>query len=195
MARPAVPLDVQAWGKSRASLAGLRGTDPAAAPDMGAQDNDERSQVVSIPPPEVNPIPTARDFFQQLKSATLAAGVGATVTTVPELRLKPGEVGVIKIVEIFVDAPTTLIDVTWALFVNGGPVPGFDNLSTFPRAATNLSIGFTGTIRLPPSAIVTMVITNNSVAGPWTVGAAYAGWRWNEQEGERYTGLPFLYVS
>lgn len=182
-----LPHDIASFGKPRPTAQDARNLIPGQSPAA------DKAVSVSIQAPEVVSIPSAQDFLVQLKTAALANVIGTTVDTA-ELRLNAGEYGVVKVVEIFVNAPTTAINVNWALLVNDAPVPGFDNLSTFPRAAANLSIAFTGTVRLPPSARVRVRITNLAATGPWDVGAAFAGWKWNAQQGERYTGLPFLYV-
>jgi len=155
----------------------------------------KRPTIVTIPPPEVEPIPTAKDFFRILRTAALAAVAGTQIiNTALRFQTTAGIVAAVKFVSLFADNPTALINVRWALLLNGAPAPGFDALTFSPRVAANFERTFPCTIRVPPSTTVQVVITNVDAAGPWTVGASFGGWFWNGQEGKRYTGLPYLYV-
>jgi hypothetical protein len=122
--------------------------------------------------------PFATDFFPIEKSQVLLAGAGQQIVlTGSQFELPPGDaIAVIKAVSIFADATTVLFDVDWSLQINQGPVSGWDHLTTFPRASSNLSIDFGGTIFVPQGAKIRMVATNNSAAGPWTIGGSYTGW-------------------
>lgn len=181
-----VPRDIAAFGRPRL---------PSAAKREGRPETPPRQTIVTIPPPEVEPIPTAKDFFRILRTAALAAGAGnQVVSTALRYQASGGIVAAIKFVSIFVDAPTALTNVVWSVLLNGAPAPGFDALTFSPRVAANFERTFPCTIRVPPNTTVQVVITNQDAAGPWTVGASFGGWGWNQQEGERYTGLPYLYV-
>jgi hypothetical protein len=91
--------------------------------------------------------------------------------------LQPGYAGVVRFVAIFIDAPTTLLDIQFILTVNNGPVPGWDNLRSFPRNANNISITTEGVVQLPQNAQLGITIVNQGV-GAFTVGASYGGWQW-----------------
>lgn len=148
--------------------------------------------VTSAPPPR-EPIPKTADIppFWQFKptfgidfyyntTGTLAAGAGSTLvlTGNPIIRLTPDYEGVVASVQIFVDAPTTLIDVDWMLRFNSSPVPGWSNLTTFPRAANSISIEFGGPVQVPSNTLIDVLVTNNAASGPWTVGVEVTGWSW-----------------
>lgn len=186
-----IPEDVQGFGRPR-SLAAARAE---AGVSAAGADIAPRPISINIPPPEVEPIPTARDFFNILKTVTIAAGPGTVIEPASLTRqFGPGVVAVIKYVSLFADAPTLATNVNWALLINGAPVPGWEALSFSPRVAANFERTFPGTVRIPPNANVQVRITNLS-ASAWDIGASFGGWQWNAAEGERYTGLPYLYVK
>jgi len=146
-------------------------------------------RAIRIPLPEDSPIPTASDFFASAASLVLPAGVGATIAG-PSLLLDESTVGVIRSVQIFVNAPTLAASILYRILANGRPITGLDALTFFPRVAANLEIVFGGTWRLRPGAQVTSVIENRSAVA-WTVGIAYSGWTWARLDGEQYTGVKY----
>jgi hypothetical protein len=126
---------------------------------------------------EVKPRSGIDTYFNQ--TGALAAVVNATVTFgVGLFELPPANVGVISYLTIFVDAPNATINVIWTLLLNGAPIPGWERITTFPRAANNLSIVYPGTIQIPQRSVVTVRVTNQAATGPWTVGAEVGGWHW-----------------
>lgn len=180
-----IPPDILARGRARAFSA------PALQHDADGR-RIPPARMVQIYPPEIYPIPSARDLFQIAKTLVLPAGAASTVTSAAvELQLPTGNVAVIRVVEIFIDAPTALADIDFTLFINRAPVAGFDRLSFFPRAASSLSKPFEGILRVPNGSFINMVATNRSAAGPWTVGMSFGGWSWPELDGEVYTGLTY----
>jgi hypothetical protein len=148
---------------------------------------------VTSAPPRREPIPKTADIppFWQFKppfgidfyfntTGTLAAGAGSTLvlTGNPAVQLTPDYEGVIGGMQIFVDAPTALINVVWSVLFNNSPVPGWSSLTTFPRAANSISIEFGGPLQVPANTLITVLATNNAASGPWTVGAEVTGWSW-----------------
>ena len=134
--------------------------------------------------------PFATDFTAIEKAEVLVA-VAGTVLALPgaTFQLPPGDfIAVVKAVTIFIDAPTLLTDVNWQLRINNGPVAGWDNLSTFPRVATNLSIDFGGTVFVSQGAQISMVAINNANTGPWTVGGQITGWYLSRADIDRVFG-------
>lgn len=161
---------------------------PVAAPGEGGA----TARVANLPPPWQFPIASAVDFFQQAQNMILPAGVGATITDAAlPLAMQDGYKAVVRSVVIFVDAPTTALSFFFTLLVNGAPVQGWDRLRTYPRSATNLSIGFEGVVRVPQNATISGIVTNENAAGPWTVGMNFAGWQWPLSDEQRIYGGDF----
>lgn len=143
-------------------------------------------------PPWLYEIESAQDYTIQATGA-LPGGAGQTFsdqTAAGVLQLLGTYVGVLSFITIFVDAPTTALDVKWTLRFNGAPVQGFDNLRSFPRIAQNLSITFPGPKRIPIGARVDVIATNNN-ASAWTVGYSVGGWFWLQDDGARIFGTGY----
>lgn len=167
----------------------------AASPDTivpGSQQGSAQQQI-SYSPPWIQRILSSQDYFLQADGVALGAGPNLSVTPASLRYVLPqGYRGNVAGVTIFVDAPTTSLDVNFTLRFNGAPVPGFTNLRSFPRAATNLSIDFSGPIVVPVGTIIDMIITNNN-ASTWTVGASITGWVWPLADEQRLFGDAFAW--
>jgi hypothetical protein len=166
-----------------------------ASPDTivpGSQQGSAQSQI-SYSPPWIQRIASAQDYFLQADGVALGAGPALTVTPAALTYVLPrGWRGQVSGVTIFIDAPTTSLDVNFTLLYNGVPVPGFTNLRSFPRAATNLSIDFSGPTLVPVGSTISMNITNNN-ASTWTVGASVTGWIWPVADEQRLFGDAFAW--
>lgn len=192
-----IPSDVEAMSEQSSQA-------PTIAPPSPTR-QAERSAVATrtIFPPWLYPLKAGNDFYITRvivtpavppapailgKSAVLAAGAGSIVTS--QAFIVPTNMkGVVRIVSIFINAPTLVppIDVDWILRINGAPVQGW-TFTTYPRAATNLSSDFGGVVRLPMDGVVDVVIVNNNANGPWTVGTQFGGWYYSVEEAKRLYG-------
>lgn len=175
MRRPlptSIPSDVAGWGVA------TRPWNPQG-PDTVADSVVTRT----VFPPWLYPLPQGNDFTVRTiggaKTAALPAGAGQSIVS-DSIQLPPETDGVVRLMSIFVDAPSALLDVDWILRINDAPVQGYD-LGTFPRVATNISIDFTGVVRVATSSRVDVLIQNNNANGPWTVGVVFSGWYWSKQ--------------
>jgi len=159
------PVDMRQWSGNAGRFPDPKGIIPQSA---------------QIPPfYQIRP-PTGVDFFFK-RMGVLAAGAGSTLILVPSnrpLKILPDYKANIAGVTIMVDAPLATLDITFTLRWNGGPVEGWDKLEPFPTAANALIIPFPGTLQTPGNTLIDVLVTNNSAAGPWTVGASVAGWQW-----------------
>jgi hypothetical protein len=151
--------------------------------DVAAQS----ARVINVVPWWETKPPQGLDFLEVNKSTVLAAGAGSAVELL-SFTLPPETFGVIKVVSIFADATTTDTDVDWTLRFNSGPVPGWNNLTTFPRAAANLSIDYSGTILVTPGTNISVTAQNGNAFGPWTIGVLVAGWYLSQSELQRVYG-------
>jgi hypothetical protein len=149
----------------------------------------------SAPPPFANrqqpsqvKLPSARDFQLAGTGLILPAVAGGTIVPFAPLKLAAGEVAAITSAVIFINAPTLLTDIFFSILINNIPVPGDDQLQSFPRVAQNLSIAFDLDIRVPSRALISGLITNRTAAGPWTVGFQLNGFRYPESDAVRFYG-------
>lgn len=158
------PSDMLQWSGNRGRFPDPKGVIPRAA---------------QVPPFwQIKP-PEGIDFYTKV-GGTLAAGAGSTVELLPspQLRILPDYSGVVAGVTIFVDTPTSSLDVTFQLLNNGAPVQGWDQLEPFAVGANAILIPFPGTLQVPGGSNFSIRVINNSAAGPWTVGASITGWSW-----------------
>lgn len=166
---------------------------PLTRPSAGLQQKLNSPIVRQVFPPWLYPLPHGNDFtslnvFTTVgattgpvgKTAVLPAVVGSVINSEP-VKIPRQMAGVLRVLNIFVDAPGATIDVDWITLIDGAPVQGW-RVSTFPRAANNLSIAFPGVLRLHPGAILSVAIQNNAATGPWTVGVQLSGWYWSIEE-------------
>ena len=142
----------------------------------------------NIFPPWVYKLPMSKDYNQNLFSSILAAGAGSVVTPV-SFTLPKTYVGWEQIFGIYVLTPTALTDITFSLQINDAPVEGWDNVRIPPGVANFVVQNFSDLqVKVPNGGRVSVVVTNNSAAGPWTVGAKIAGWYHPELEEQRIYG-------
>jgi hypothetical protein len=162
-----MPLDQRAWETTPS-----RGGAPQNQPQQGPPE-----KAVQLFPWWERPLAGSQDIDVRLNTAALGAGPGITITPAGLFtQLQPGYVAVVRFVTLFVDAPTTTLDVDWILLINGGPVQGWDKMGSFPRSATNLSITKEGFVRVPAGGSIGIAIRNNEATAR-TVGAEYGGWQ------------------
>lgn len=197
MARPdgrdsIIPSDALSFARGRPAT-------PVRTPSPQEKRDENAATIRTIFPPWLYPMPSGNDFFglnvyttantrsgAQAKVATLPAGVGQSIFSVP-VKIPPMMKGVLRVVNIYVDAPTTTLDVDFITRINGGPIQGW-TFASFPRSANNLSIAFPGIARLPLGSLLDVQIINRSAAGPWVIGVQISGWYWNVLEAKKLFG-------
>jgi hypothetical protein len=165
------------------------GGDNSPTPPGGLAVPSAPTPVASVPPFWLYKPPSGIDFYFNV-TGVLAAGAGSTLVLggTPPVTILNGYEGVVASVNIFVDAPTTTLDVTWALRFNQAPVPGWDRLRSFARTANNLSIEFSGFVQCGQNTLIDVLVSNQSAAGPWTVGVEVTGWYWSAIDRRRVYG-------
>ena len=126
-------------------------------------------------PPRIEKLPSSVDFRQQNFALALPAGVGSTVAG-PSFTLPRDQVGWLQNNAIYVLTPTAATAFSMAILINGGPIPGFDNIQIPPGIANFVLLGDDDMrVRIPNNATVSTLFTNNSAAA-WTVGGLIQGW-------------------
>lgn len=139
-------------------------------------------------PPWVYKLPGAQDFNQNNYNTVLAAGAGSVVVPVA-FQLPQDNVGWLQIFGVFVLTPTALTNILFTLRINQAPVSGWDNIQVLPIASNGIVQNFNDLqVRVPNNATVDVLVTNQSAAGPWTVGAKIAGWYQSRHEEQRLYG-------
>lgn len=137
-------------------------------------------QEVPIYLPENFPIPSAVEFNPLAKKTTAVAESGidiGLILTIPERSL-----GILRGVSLYITNMLDTTNVTWSVLQNGAVIPGYSNLSIFPRVAPFVSNGFDAFFRLGQGPVT--VVYNNIDGGTYTVGAALSGWFWPQSLGD-----------
>jgi hypothetical protein len=132
--------------------------------------------VRTIPSPRVEKLEASTDFLANNFSLILPAGIGSFVELAP-FGLPTNQVGWLQEFTQYVLTPDATFNAKWVVQVNGGPVPGFDNVLLPPGIANFFVSGADDMrVRLGGGVSVNVRIINMAASGPWTVGAAVAGW-------------------
>jgi hypothetical protein len=161
------PLDMHSWNTTPS-----HGGAPQNEAKQGPPD-----KAIQLFPWWERPLAGSQDIDVRLNTAALAVGPGLVIKPAGLLtQLQPGYVAVVRFFTLFVDAPTTTLDVDWILLINDAPVPGWDKMGSFPRNATNLSITKEGVVRVPAGSSISVAIRNNEATAR-VVGAEYGGWQ------------------
>jgi len=151
-----------------------RARPPGIAPR--AADIAHAGIVRAIQPPRIVKLASSTDFRINDNHLVLPAGIGSQVRS-PSFTLPRGQAGWLQEWGMYVLAPDATTNAQWKILVNGGPVPGFDNLLNSPGILRLFLDGDDDMeVRLPTGAKIEMLITNLAASGPWTVGALLAGW-------------------
>lgn len=171
-----------------ADIAGRGGPDiPGKYRGFGAG-----QQVPSAPvtfPPRLYPPPGSTSFYAE---ASASLGPGPATWTVPAniVRQIPNNcIGVVRAFNLYINSMVATTVITYKIRVNGGAVPGFDNLVLFPRAAGSVGEAFGGAgevaIDIPVGGTVDVLISIAD-AGVYVVGASYYGWYYPVQLAQTY---------
>lgn len=143
-----------------------------------AQDASNSAFVRAVPPPWTTKIgPASRDFNVTDFAVALAAVAGqqASSTTL-RFQLPTDQVGWLQEATLYIQAPTALARVQYAIRINEGPVSGlvYENL---PGVANFEAIDKNDlNVRIPSGGTVDMLFTNLNGLGAFTVGGRLAGW-------------------
>lgn len=139
--------------------------------------------------------PSGAQLFQPAADTTsagvaqLPAGAGNQIT-IPGLSYTTPStmISVVRTVQIFVNNPDTTFNVDYWLRQNGQPLTA-QPFRTFGFLAGALIIAYAIIIRdVPAAATIDMLIVNRGAGGPWTVGGAFSGWSYTQQQAQALTG-------
>lgn len=133
--------------------------------------------------PDIYPIPGASEFNILVTKATSAVETNTDIGIT--LDVPPNNIGIIRSLTLSISDMLTTTVVTWTVNVNGGPAPGYFNLSMYPRVSPFVSNAFDSFIHIPQGGKVRVVFTNTD-GGSYTVGASIGGWFWPEALGKQW---------
>lgn len=145
------------------------------------------SRALQVYLPEVYPIPDATNF-NTLGSVNSAGPQSNILLPGASVQLPKANTGYIRSVSINIANMLQTTNVTWTVFINTSPVPGFTNLSIFPRVADGVTDEFDCVIRVSQGALVTIRYSNLD-GGTYGIGASLSGWYQPLQSAARWTAL------
>lgn len=150
-------------------------------------------RTLSVAPWDVNPIPTAINFFRsEPTNLVLPGAAGSTVKTTlggAVLQLPRNNVASIQAISIFCDAPTLLTSIKYTARQNEGPIQGLENLSFPPQLAGFVNFPFPGPFNVyQPGAYIDVLITRVTADVASNVNVTFVGWYCTPQDVQRWTG-------
>lgn len=165
-----VPNDILARGSARPPRGGVLGSLP---------------RVLDIPLPWLTPMPSSQDIVAMGSLSGQTGVLARTEIPAAASTLQRGVIGVIRSITFYLTDMTTTTDVTFGLWVNNGPAPGFGAVKMFPRVASSVSNTFDCLIMLPPQATIQAFFAIAD-AGTYNVGCSYTGWCHTEADQARW---------
>lgn len=155
---------------------GKGGFPPFASPAGTIGGGAVATRTLDLPLPELVPIPSAQEFSPEGHVDT--AGIQSNIT-IPGITVNVpgGSIYVIRSLSLYINNMLDTTDVRWSIVVNGNPVPGWANMTLFPRIATFVGNNFDTMIRGAGVASISVIFTNAD-GGSYKVGAAIGGWFW-----------------
>jgi hypothetical protein len=145
------------------------------SPDVGASGQDVGREL-SLPLPEVFPVPEAQLFNAELQRASIIAET-FTLGFTPAVTILAGYFAVVNSFTIYVQNMLATSNLLWTLLANGVPVNGYTGLTIFPGASPRAANTFDAPIRLTGAQTLSVSITNGD-GGTYLLGAAISGWQW-----------------
>lgn len=132
---------------------------------------------LSLPLPEVFPLPDAQLFNSELQQTTNAPQVLFSLPFTPAVAILAGYYAVVTSFTIYVQNMLSTTNVLFTLLYNGNPVQGYNGLTMFPGASPRIANTFDAPIRLTGAGALTVTIQNVD-GGTYLVGASISGWQW-----------------
>jgi hypothetical protein len=132
---------------------------------------------LSLPLPEVFPLPDAQLFNSELQQNSPAAGTLLSLSFSPRVLILTGYYSVVTSFTIYVQNMLATTNVLFTLLYAGNPVQGYNGLTIFPGASPRIANTFDAPIRNAGAGEYTVTIQNVD-GGSYVVGAAISGWQW-----------------
>ncbi len=141
-------------------------------------------QLVALPRPEDQPIPSAQifDTFATAVSNAVQTNVALPGCTV---QIPAGFVGRLQSAVFYCANLLTTSDVRFTVLGNGAPLQGLNKVRLAPASVALAIANLEVFIRLPQQYTLTVTFDNND-GGVYNISAALYGWFWGEAQGLQY---------
>lgn len=174
------------WGLGKGGVtpvAGSVGSIPYP-PDV-AQHIENIGRQLSVPLPEVYPIPDAHVFNAEGQVASPGAQQNINIPLLPLVQIPTGNLGVMTSFSIYVQNMLATTNITWTLLANGVAVQGYTGITIFPGVSPRAANTFDIPVRFTGEQNLTIVFTNTD-GGAYLIGAAISGWFWPTSSDRRW---------
>jgi hypothetical protein len=142
------------------------------------------TRALQIPMPEVFPIPDAHEFNITGSVASPGAANNVAITgctfDIPDASL-----AIIRSVSLYITGMIATTNVLWSLLRDNQPLPGYQNISIFPRAVASIGLSLDAFLRVRGKCTISMQFSNIDGAA-YVVGGAFSGWYWPETSDARW---------
>ncbi len=151
-------------------------------------------RTLAVQPWDVNPIPTAQNFYnQEAANLTLPGAKGSTVLTTVAgggaLQIPPQNVASIQAVVMFCDAPSLTTSILYTVRANGSAITGLQALRFPPQGANFINLPVPGPWNVVSAgAYIDVLITRTATDVPSLVNFTLVGWFCSPQDVQRWTG-------
>lgn len=151
-------------------------------------------RTLSVQPWDVNPIPTATNFFlQQAANLVLGPAAGDTVVSTlaggGALQAPRNNIVSIQAVSMFCDGPTLTTSIVYTVRANKVGIPGLINLKFPPQVAAFINFPIPGPFNvLSGGAYIDFLITRVVADVAKQVNFTLLGWFCSPQDVQRWTG-------
>lgn len=190
----------------------FRGVDPTRIPGMipsgavpggimprmpnaaGVLEPPQRPQATTILPAWYNyELPGSVDFLVKTSGSTISAANNATTAATGfSFRVSGGNRGVLKTLRATVQSAVAGMNLTFALLVDGSPVPGYSGLSFAPGAAALMVLTWSDMkVIIEENQTLTATVTEVGALGPFAVELQGQGWQTSKSIIDQFSqGVP-----
>jgi hypothetical protein len=138
-------------------------------------------------PPSFAPPPGAQDF-QRTGRSTVAGPSTTTILGNTTFTIPRGSVGYIRSLTWDANALSVTSDISFTVLFNQAPVPGWQDLRLFPRAASSASLAYSPDetyIWVPDGQTISLQVTVTDGAS-YLIGGQYHGWYFSKSIAAEY---------
>lgn len=172
------------WGLGNGRGASPGGVGGLVYPPDVAQHVEDVGRELSVPLPEVYPIPDAHVFNAECQQASNAIQT-FVIPFIPAVVIPALNQGIMTGFSIYVQNMLAASNITWTLLANGVPVQGYSGITIFPGVSPRAANTFDAPVRFVGETTLTVSITNGD-GGAYLLGAAISGWFWPQASDRRW---------
>jgi len=177
-------------GGGRAAVFQMGGGAPGGAPGPGGSPSGSGTTLDVPPFHQVKP-PQAKAFKFNVSATGLNAANTPAIIPGGTFQIPAQNVGVVRSLSVGINNMLTTSNITFSLRFDETPVPGWDNLVLFPRAATSVVAGWSPdeTYEVTGEGVSVDILVNVLDAGTYQIGTSLSGWYYSKRLNQVLTDL------